>query len=94
MLGDANTANGFDSGGAVALEGGAALSLLDSDGATLQPGGSVTALGGATIDGAFENQGHVAGPAAVGEFLAFLDDVTSTTGWCSPETSSSAARST
>jgi hypothetical protein len=76
VLGDANAANGFVFSGAVTLADGATLSLHDSDGATLQPGGNVTALGNATIDGAFVNQGHVVGPGAMGEFLAFVDDVT------------------
>jgi hypothetical protein len=75
VLGDANGASGFDFGGAITIADGAVLNLLDSNGAALQPGGTLTAAGNARIDGTFTNQGTVNGPSTPGEFLTFTDDV-------------------
>ncbi len=54
---------------------GAGSALQAPNGALLGPGASLAASGDASVAGSFLNQGLVAGPGAVGQFLAFLDDV-------------------
>ncbi|MEZ6073233.1 MAG: hypothetical protein R3C10_23925 [Pirellulales bacterium] len=78
VLGDANSAGGFDFGGATTIASGATLNLLDLDGATLQLGGTLTASGNASLAGGFHNLGTVNGPNAPGEYLTFTDDVDGT----------------
>ena len=94
-VGNANSAAGFEFGGAITVGAGATLQVQDADQAvlgsstTLAAGGrlaslngallgasqTLTATGGAAVEGAFTNQGMVNGPSEAGQFLSFADGV-------------------
>jgi autotransporter-associated beta strand protein len=60
-------------GAATTLAAGGRLTALN--GIELGAGGALTATGPAEIDGDFTNLGTVNGPTAIGQYLAFADDV-------------------